>query len=306
MSAGLSRARRDALWVIGGVAVFAALAMQFDLSERITHWHHTFEALQADELSLTLLALALGLVWFAFRRLHDVQAALLAREQAQQQVAELLQHNRELTQRLITAQEDERRALSRELHDEIGQTCTALRIEATWISHATPEDWPAVMASAARISDSSAHMHSLARDMLKRLRPPDLDTLGLVGALQALCTQWEEQCGVACGLYPALNITVPDACGMALYRVVQEALNNIARHAAATQVRVTLSADAHRLELRVQDNGCGMPAAPNHDGLGLLGMRERVAALGGSIRWDDAQPGTCVHVTVPLTEVRTA
>lgn len=302
MSAGVSRAGRDLLWVLGGVALFAFLAMQLDLSEKIAHWNHSFEALQADELTLTLLMLALGLTWFAFRRLHDVQTALLAREQAQSQVAELLQHNRELTQRLITAQEDERRALSRELHDEIGQTCTALRIEAAWISHAKPEDWPAVVASAQRIGQTSARMHGLARDMLKHLRPPDLDTLGLVGALQALCNSWEEQCGVACGLYPHVLSRLSDEIGMALYRVVQEALNNIARHARATQVRVSLSEEAGRLRLRVQDNGCGIPSGTEvHAGLGLLGMRERVAALGGQIEWLEQQPGTCVSVTVPLT-----
>lgn len=300
MHAGLSRAGRDLLWILGGVALFAILAMQLDLSEKIAPWHLALEALQADELTLTLLVLALGLVWFAFRRLRDVQTALMAREQAQSQVSALLQHNRELTQRLITAQEDERRALSRELHDEIGQTCTALRLEAAWISHAKPEDWPAVVTSAQRIGTTSARMHGLARDMLKHLRPPDLDTLGLVGALQALCNTWEEQCGVACGLYPSVTSPLSDDIGMAMYRVVQEALNNIARHAKASQVRVSLSEEPGRLLLRVQDNGCGMPAHTEiKAGLGLLGMRERVAALGGHIEWTDQQPGTCVSVTLP-------
>ena len=297
-----TRAARDLLWVLLAVALFALLAVSLDLSEKIAHWSHALEALQADEFTLTLLVLSLGLSWFAFRRLHEAKAALIDREQAQQQVAHLLQHNRELTQRLITAQEDERRALSRELHDEIGQTCTALRIEAAWITHAKPADWPAVIQSAQRIEHTSARMHGLARDMLKHLRPPDLDTLGLVGALQALCTSWEEQCGVACGLYTRVSVELRDEQSMALYRVVQEALNNIARHAHATQVRITLDADAQGLLLKVQDNGLGISTTPQSTGLGMLGMRERIAALGGAIAWTRTQPGTLVQVSLPPTE----
>jgi two-component system sensor histidine kinase UhpB len=299
MSARPTRAARDLLWVLLAVASFALLAVNLDLSEKIAHWSHALEALQADEFTLTLLVLSLGLSWFAFRRLHEVRAALMDREQAQQQVAHLLQHNRELTQRLISAQEDERRALSRELHDEIGQTCTALRIEAAWITHAQPADWPAVIQSAQRIEQTSARMHGMARDMLKHLRPPDLDTLGLVGALHALCTQWEEQCGVACGLYPSVSVDLSDAQSMAMYRVVQEALNNIARHARATQVRVTIDAAAQGLLLLVQDNGVGITTTPDNTGLGMLGMRERVAALGGAIEWTRTAQGTLVKVTLP-------
>jgi signal transduction histidine kinase len=172
-----------------------------------------------------------------------------------------------------------------------------------------------VVQAAQRIGQTSADMHGLARDMLKRLRPPDLDGLGLIGALQALCDQWEAQHGVACGLYASLHQRLSDEACVSLYRVVQEALNNIARHARATQVRITLSAPVNAqnpqttptLSLTVQDNGQGMPGPhPSTDGLGLLGMRERIAALGGRISWHDAQPGTRVQVMLPLRNEITA
>jgi two-component system, NarL family, sensor histidine kinase FusK len=308
---GLSRAKRDLVFLLAGVTAFAAVSMHWELAEYLGQWSHAFEALQADELSLTLVVLSLGCAWFAFRRLHDAKLALTARGVAQQQVDELLVHNRELTQRLITAQEDERRWLARELHDEIAQTCTALRIEAAWIGRAQPADWAQVVVAAERIGHTSTRMHGLVRDMLKRLRPPDLDGVGLVEALQALCNSWEEQHGVACGLYASLEVRLSDEACVSLYRVVQEALNNIARHARASQVKVTLTAtgssDAAQhapcLHLTIQDNGQGMPApGRGGDGLGLLGMRERMAALGGTIDWLDAQPGTRVAVTLPLSE----
>lgn len=298
------RAGRDAAWVLGGVAGFAALSVQWELAERLGQWSHTQEALQADEFSLTLVLLALGLAWFAFRRLHEARQALHQQARAEQQVAELLQHNRELTQRLMTAQEDERRALARELHDEIGQTCTALRIEAAWVLHAPASDWAAVQAAAQRIAQQSAHMHGMARDMLKRLRPPNLDELGLPGALHALCEGWQSQHGVACTLHCAATVALPDTHAVHLYRVVQEALNNIAQHAQASAVQVHLSpSPGPGWQLRVQDNGRGLPTPkPPSAGLGMLGMRERVAALGGQIRWSAAQPGTCVTVQLPAPE----
>jgi two-component system sensor histidine kinase UhpB len=301
-------AARDALLVALVVLGFAALALKLELSEKLSAWHHSFEALQADEISLSLVVLMMGLAWLALRRLQEARRALLEQEKAEQLVADLLARNRELTQRLLRAQEDERRMLSRELHDEIGQACTALRAEAAWITHASPSDWPAVMATAQRIGQTSAHMHGLARDMLTRLRPPHIDSLGVVGALQALCHTWEAQCGVVCDLHTSLSkqqeATLSDAICVGIYRVVQEGLNNIARHAQATQVHVDLQASAQGLHLRVADNGVGMAVNRDHisepKGLGLLGMRERAVALGGTIAWINTQPGTCIEVRLAL------
>lgn len=291
----------DLLGVLVVVALFTLLAIELELSEKIALWNLASEGLQTDELSLSIFVLTIGLTWFAFRRLNESQVGLLESERLQAQVVGLWQHNRELTQRLITAQEDEREILARELHDEIGQSCTALRIEATWLSHAKPEDWIEVLSSAERIGQISASMHSLTRNMLNRLRPNDLDTLGLVGALKALCRSWKDQYEVDCFLDHCLTSTLTDETNVAIYRIAQEALSNIARHAAATQVSVSLKSESHCLFLIVQDNGIGMQfKGEQWGGLGLLGMRERVANMGGVIEWGDARPGTYVKVTLPI------
>ena len=282
---------RDLLRVLVVVALFWAMAMQWELSEKLALWLQSYERFQLDEIPLTLLALSLGLAWFAFQRMHEVSA--------------LLEANRHLTQRLISAQEDERRILAQELHDEVGQACTALRIEAAYIGKAIHNDPNAALESAKRIDQSSLRMHSLARDMLKRLRPPNLDSLGLEESLKELCSSWEQHCRIQCHtLINALPHDLPDALSTTIYRVTQEALTNIAKHANASQVWISLNGSQDVLTLSISDNGQGLhPTSSGSHGLGLTGMRERIASLQGHIHFEDAQPGLRIHVQLPITQV---
>ena len=282
---------RDLLRVLVVVALFWALAMQWELSEKLALWLQSYERFQLDEIPLTLLALSLGLAWFAFQRMHEVSA--------------LLEANRHLTQRLISAQEDERRILAQELHDEVGQACTALRIEAAYIGKAIHNNPNAALESAKRIDQSSLRMHSLARDMLKRLRPPNLDSLGLEESLKELCSSWEQHCRIQCHtLINALPHDLPDALSTTIYRVTQEALTNIAKHANASQVWISLNGSQDVLTLSISDNGQGLhPTSSSSHGLGLTGMRERIASLQGHIHFEDAQPGLRIHVQLPITQV---
>jgi two-component system sensor histidine kinase UhpB len=279
-----------------------------------------YEHWQLDELPLTLLWLSVGLSWFAFRRVREVRFALAQRIEAQVQVAALLAHNRELAQRLIVVQEHERRVLARDLHDEIGQNCTAIRAEARFILHAGVHaqamgdaDTCAmrcepIMGSAQRIAQVAQRLHAMVHNMLLRLRPPALDSLGLEAALQMLCESWETQTGISCGFFPEnVPTLLADATAVAVFRVVQESLTNVARHAGATQVTVKLrpSADGACLHLRIQDDGCGLApqAAANTSpaALGHLGMYERVAALHGRIDFMSGPgQGLCIAVAVPL------
>ncbi len=288
-----SLAWRDLTRVVVLVALFWTLAMQWELSEKLALWLQSYERFQLDEIPLTLLALSIGLAWFAFQRMHEVSA--------------LLEANRHLTQRLISAQEHERRILAQELHDEVGQACTALRIEAAYIGKAIHNNPSAAIESAKRIDQSSLRMHSLAREMLKRLRPPSLDSLGLEESLKELCNSWEQHCHIPC--HALINAQtnklklLPDAFSTAVYRVTQEALTNIAKHAIASQAWVSL--DVHRdvLTLSITDNGQGLKASPiGACGLGLTGMRERIASLKGHIHFEDAQPGLRIHVQIPITQ----
>jgi len=117
----------DLLLVAGIVAVFWVVASVTELSERVEKFSQTYEALQLDELPLTLLVLCIGLLWFAWRRTLVVQIEMNERIRSEHKVQELLKHNSDLLQRLFTAEEDERRALARELHDDMGQSSRGIR-----------------------------------------------------------------------------------------------------------------------------------------------------------------------------------
>ena len=297
---------RDLVLIAVSVVVFFMLSAHLELSERIANFVQNYERWQVDELPLTLLVLSLCFAWFAFRRAREALAALTERIRAQEQVNELLAHNRELSQRLILVQENERRALARELHDEVGQNCTAIRAEASFILHSPVTD--SVATSAQRIALAAEALHALVRDMLRRLRPIALDSLGLESALQELCETWEEQTGIACGFFPSdVPACLQDSTAIAIFRLVQEALTNVTRHAGATQVRITLLPVATpagtpvRLALTIQDDGRGMTRHDErHAGFGLIGMRERVAALQGNIGFfSEAGCGLRIVVELP-------
>jgi two-component system sensor histidine kinase UhpB len=300
--------RRDLLLV--GLATLAAygLSIGFELHERYFGWLARYEHWEADEIPLSLLVLACGMAWYAFRRRHEVQVALGEREQAQRQAGELLEHNRALAQGLIALQESERAALARELHDEMGQRCTALRIETAVLRQCAADDRAGMLAAAARADASAQALYQSVRELLQRLRPAQLDELGLVPALQALCEGWELRSGLACiflheGLDEAGHDDLPDAVEVAVYRIAQEALTNALRHAHATTFRLRLVRSGAVLQLEASDDGCGMDPGVPRRGLGLLGARERAAALGGTLTLGSA-PGQGVRLTLrlPLTQ----
>lgn len=219
---------------------------------------------------------------------------------------ELLLENRALTQNLFNALEKERRHLSRELHDELGQWLTAVQAEAEAIGNSVDRN-SAVHAGAEAISNSACQMHEVIRGLLHQLRPAMLDALGLAESLRELTTQWcsrhpDTVCDISLegdinNLSENINITV--------YRVVQEALNNICSHAQASHVSVWLSReqgetpDADALLLGVEDNGQGCDPGQKSKGLGLLGMRERTIAAGGEFTLNST-PGHGVHINIRL------
>jgi signal transduction histidine kinase len=267
------------LVTVGSYVVSVALELQ----ERYGRWLGRYEHWELDELPLALSVLACGLAWYAMRRRREALAELAHREQAEAHLTTLFAHNRELAQGLIALQERERRALARELHDEFAQRCAALRAETAWLRRAAAEH-AGIQAAAQRADGAAQDLSLLVRDLLRRLRSADLDTLGLVAALQAQCEAWEERTGVCCtfhheGLAEPLGETVD----VTVYRVAQEALTNVMRHARAAQVRVRLVRGPGELRLTVQDDGRGMEAADASRGLGLLGAAERAAAAGGEL-----------------------
>lgn len=301
----MSRWRIDLLWVAAATVGSYLVASALDLQESLAHRLARFETWQADEMPLSLTVLACGLAWYALRRRREIQAQLDLRIQAEAQYADLLAHNRELAQQLISLQESERLALARELHDELGQTCTAIRVETAMLRHCAADQRAAMLAAAGRADAAAQGLQQLVNNLLRRLRPANLDTLGLGAALEELCASWQERTGVACvfrqeGCAEVLGDTVD----ITLYRVAQEALTNVARHARAGSVQVTLSrVSAEEVTLSIEDDGQGMDPNVATRGLGLLGAVERAAAVGGELRVRSALGrGLTIALRIPLPQ----
>ncbi len=208
------------------------------------------------------------------------------------------EENRHLAQQSIAIQEAERRALAHELHDELGQSIAAINAVAASI------EGGAARSSATTIAEIGARMHEVVRGMLRRLRPVLLDEFGLTRALQDLVDGWNERHEDA---FCRLSVRgrcddLGDDSGVSLYRIVQECLTNASKHSAATEVAVELERRSNgSMRLEVADNGRGFDAAVTRPGLGLLGMRERSDALGGTFEIEASLHGG-VRLTVELPQ----
>ena len=235
--------------------------------------------------------------------LHDITE----RKRAETECKTLLEGNRFLIHKSLAVQEEERRHLARELHDELGQCMTAIQADAELIRETAGRDNPRVAASAGAILDISSRMYDAVHAMMRRLRPTVLDDLGLVAALEEAVGDWRARHpGIACELVTRGHLDdLGESVNISLYRIVQECLTNVARHAQADRVRIELVAD-EEIRLEVRDNGRGLePGPPRRRGLGLLGIRERVEALGGRLEIDSAPgKGTCVKVRLPGRDSR--
>lgn len=208
-----------------------------------------------------------------------------------------LQARRQLTEQLIHAEEDTRKNLARELHDEIGQNITAIQIQSQLMKRAS--DRPVALQAAEEIIALSRRIHHSTRQLLRQLRPPVLDEMGLDEALRHLVNEFAfEARGIACRFDYRLSAP-PDneTVVFTLYRLVQELLNNVCKHANASEVVITLSEQGGWLRLEVHDNGDGISLA-HRPGFGIQGMSERVQALGGELLLENRR-GTRVIVNLP-------
>ncbi len=215
---------------------------------------------------------------------------------------------RELSQQLVAAQEEERRKLSRELHDHLGQMLTALRMELGRVERLgrTPD-----ARTAAAVSESRQlvdEMVRLVRDLALGLRPSMLDDIGLQPTLEWQARDFSRRYGVPVDLEVTGNLnTLSDQHRTCIYRVVQEALTNCVRHARARSVRIRVDARDQGLLLSVIDNGVGLDPAVRRGGLGLRGIEERVRELGGTVAMRSAAgEGSTLTVQLPLASPETA
>lgn len=251
------------------------------------------------------------LFWLSLALGFTVAAAVVARlrvverraEEQRSVVEEASQAMRQLSQQLVAAQEEERRRISRELHDHVGQMLTALRMELGRIERLRAQ-------SDSRLSDQLAESRGLVdqvvrtvRDLSLGLRPSMLDDLGLQAALEWHVRDFCRRCGIAVDLKVEGNVDhLPDAHSTGIYRLVQEALTNAARHSNATRLDIAVVGSPHAVDIIVRDDGIGFDPAAPRTGIGLRGLEERMRELNGSLIVRTA-PGAGTeligHVPVP-------
>ena len=279
-------------FVLVNLSVIWAVAQALKPTERIMH---ALNALEEGKLET---------------RLPSFKAPELAKigDKFNHMIAKLeqsIKQNHKLTQDLITLQEQERKNLARDLHDEFGQCLTAINTDASIVLKASEKKYPELKESAKAISQLSRHLMEMVSGLLQKLRPSVLDDLGIEAALQDLIETWQSRHkDVACkinivGIKEDLNETQ----SITLYRLVQESLTNITKHANATKMSVQLlykqKNEINGLQVIVKDNGKGFTKVTT-SGFGLPGMRERIEGLSGElIIQTNLGKGTEINAWIP-------
>ena len=225
---------------------------------------------------------------------------LTERERTEAAIRASREELRRLTARMSQAEEEQRRRIAREIHDEMGQRLTALHLELHLLRRRSSD-----AASIERIDSMDRLIHDTAetvRRVASDLRPSVLDDFGLSAAIENELVQLQRRTGIEYDLsFPDLDPPLDRNAKTALFRMVQEMLTNVVRHSGATSLAVSMSVADDGIELRVHDNGRGITAAEvaSERSLGLVGIRERAHALGGHVEFE-GRPGAGTRVTVRL------
>jgi two-component system sensor histidine kinase UhpB len=310
---------------------YAEIAIRADARDEITEaWRETRIALG---LLVLFAALAMGLIYVMVSRplrpIDRILSALHVVERGEygvrlpqfalpemqriargfNRMAEVLdaqrRENQALNKRSLAIQENERRHLARELHDELGQSISAIKALAFSITQHADSAAPTIRDSAGSIVLVCDRVHQVVRNMMSRLRPAVVDELGLQLGLERMVDDWNtHHADVFCRLATSGAVdSLGDELQIAVYRIAQEALNNVARHAGpgTVDLRLEISADvgARYLRLQVRDDGRGFEPGPAGPGVGLPGMRERVESLGGEMKVT-ARTGAGVGIDISI------
>ena len=229
---------------------------------------------------------------------RDVTDRILAAEQLEQSRSEL----RALAARLQTTREEERTRIAREIHDELGQALTALKLDVAWL--ATQRNSGALRQVDTSLTTRIDETMQLVRRIASELRPSTLDQLGLQAAIECLVQEATQRTGIAITLQADEFPKLSDEVASHAFRIIQEALTNVTRHSKATRVDVTVRRLEKSIILAVEDNGVGFvpQSLSGLKSLGLVGMRERALACGGTllIRGNPGE-GSAIVVTIPMT-----
>jgi two-component system sensor histidine kinase UhpB len=220
-----------------------------------------------------------------------------------------IEQNHQLSRKLIRIQEEERKSLARDLHDEFGQSLTAIHADAAVLKALANKEYPKIKPSVNAISDLSKHLMNLVGDMLNSLKLGVLHELGLEEALKDLLNTWQLR-------YPKINLhyqinlkglpKINEAISITSYRIIQECLTNITRHAKAKNVEIHIhyikkNKSIAMIDIEVMDDGVGFKKS-HRDGFGLSGMRERISEIDGKINiTSDSKQGVHLKIQLPVT-----
>jgi len=226
------------------------------------------------------------------------------RKRSELELIESGQRLRELSSHMVQIEERQRASIAREIHDEIGSSLTGIKIDLAWLKAELAEQLesrPEVRSKMQDVEKLVDNTAAVSRRLIKALRPSILDH-GVVPAIQWQLLEFERRFGIRCHFDPPVNEpTLTEEQSVAVFRILQEALNNVAKHAAATQVEVTVFKRKKELTIEIRDNGRGLPdgKAERAGSFGVIGMRERIASLGGWLEIAGA-PGKGVSLMIGI------
>jgi two-component system sensor histidine kinase UhpB len=309
-------ARRDALIVVVIAITAAIVCVKLNVSEALAGWFKLYEQQQLDELPPVLLVLTTSLVWYSARRYREVSRQVLLRRATENQLAAALAENQRLAQQYVELQEYERKALARDLHDELGQYLNVMKLDAVSIRDAGHGEEALVGTASRALIDNVDRIYAVVSNLIRQLRPVGFDELGIAAAVEYCVNDWRARLpGVTIDLSVVGELReLGEIKRLALFRLVQESLTNIARHAQASRVTIRIERAGRRepgglgsgsgfgeVVVAIADNGKGMDLEAPRAGLGLVGMRERVAALGGLLKLT-SRPGAGLEIvaSIPL------
>ena len=259
------------------------ISSKLNLFDQFYLWARKYEnTLDIDEIGLPLFSVLIALVWFGIKRIEEARV--------------LIKRNQYLLGKVISVQEEERKRIARDLHDDLSQYISSVKTHASIL---LAEDLPKaeVKSISSKIVASADHIYRSAKDLIYSLRPVALDELGLSEALQHLVdsfqkTFWLDGANFPDDINPSgikIHLTIHDEIdhlsediSLSIYRIVQEALNNVFKHSNANNVYLSFSNVMGVLTLKIMDDGVGFDTAKRGNGLGLLGITERVEIMNGT------------------------
>ncbi len=299
-------ASRDFKLTLFAVFFTFSICIYFEFAERFSLFLKPYESLQLDELPFALFVLATMSAWFSYRRMREVVIEINLRRKAEEKLEKLLQENQSLARYAMQVQEDERRHLAREIHDDMAQYLTAIRMDALTVQKNASNE--VVSYATRRIANNTEHIQKAVRSLIQRLRPAALDALGLIGALEQLASGWETRhpetkCEL---LFEKSCQNLSERINIVTYRIVQEAMTNIERYASAKTVNIHLGittvATQATLCLEVLDDGIGFDESISSKGVGIIGMRERVKSVNGTFNlFTGINSGVLIVVKIPIS-----